>query len=118
MPFKWKKCTHEKISAGVKAAYCPDCGEYVENHWYVARCKCCGIRHKTVIMNGKPVPDKHYCKNCGCEEYIIEEIDCPDIVTINYAALQKISFKKDAQTLVKAWIENKVQQNYGFLPAY
>lgn len=112
----WKKCTHEHVDAISHAGYCPDCGEYVENHWYVARCKCCGNREKTILRGGNPMPLNLYCKNCGSEEYIIEEIDAPDIVSINYATLKRVSRKIDANSLVKHWIEVKVQQNYGFLP--
>ena len=118
MSIRWRKCSHEKISTDTKAAYCPDCGEYVENHWYIARCKCCGVKHKTIVKNGNPIPIDNFCKNCGCDDYIVEEIDCPDIVSINYAALKRTSQKVNTKYLVKAWIGNKIQQNYGFLPAY
>ena len=118
MTITWKKCTHEKINVGKKSNYCPDCGEYVENHWYVTRCKCCGIRHKTIIYGKKPIPSEKFCKNCGSEEFIIEEIETPDIVSINYAAFIKQSYKVSAQNLVQSWIDKKVFQNYGMLPLH
>lgn len=119
MTFIWKKCTHETISADIKSGYCTDCGKYVENHWYITRCKCCGIRHKTLIKNNTPTPINRYCKNCGAEEYILEEIETPDIVSVNYAALLKVTQKVSAQSLVQSWIEkNTSHPCYGLLTAY
>lgn len=98
-------CRHEKISAGIKKGYCPDCGKLVENRWFVTRCPICGKRHKTVLKNGKPFPAEKLCSNCGTSEFQVEEIDFPDIVTINYATYisEIVSEEKNS---VQAWIEN------------
>jgi hypothetical protein len=101
-----KKCNHERFSAAVKSGYCPDCGEYVENKWFVTRCPICGKRHKTVIKNNKPVPVDNFCTNCGTEQFIVEEIEFPDIVSINYAAYITKSVKQKETGNTKAWIEN------------
>lgn len=101
-----KACRHEHISASVKSGYCPDCGEYFENHWYVARCPICGKRHKTVLKKGKPVPAETFCSSCGCQDFILEEIDFPDIVTINYAVYKTEIIKQKPTEVINAWVEN------------
>lgn len=101
-----KTCHHEKISACVKSGYCPDCGEYVENCWFVTRCPICGKRHKTIIRKGKPIPSDKFCSNCGCQEFVVEEIDFPDIVSINYAAYISKVIKIQTTQTVNAWVEN------------
>ena len=112
-----KTCRHEKMSAAVKYGYCPECGEYVENKWFVTRCPICGKRHKTVIKNGKPVPAEKFCHNCGCHDFIVEEIDIPDIVSINYAAYITVSVKK-SQDNITAWVENAGKINFlNMMPA-
>lgn len=108
-------CRHEKISADVKAGYCPDCGEYVENHWFITKCPCCGRKHKTIIKNGKAVPLFKICENCGCSDYVTEEIDFPDIVNINYAAFTKTVVKFEEEQGVCAWLENSTGK-INFLP--
>ena len=30
-----KVCTHTQVKPDVDYAYCPDCGELVENQWYL-----------------------------------------------------------------------------------
>ena len=101
-----RHCNHEKISAGIKAGYCPDCGEYVENHWFITKCPVCGKRHKTILKHGKPVPAEKFCSNCGAQEFITEEIEFPDIVSINYAVYKKEVVKQKPSQVINAWVEN------------
>ncbi len=102
----FKKCSHSKIGMYQKSGYCPDCGEYVENHWYITRCKCCGVKHKSLIRNGHVVPVEHFCKNCGESSYIVEEIDFPDIVTINYAAVLRTEHKRfEIPNVIQMWTD-------------
>lgn len=102
----WKNCTHDKITAGMAAGYCPDCGEYVENHWYITRCECCGIKQKTLVKNGKIIKETRFCKNCGCSDFTIEELKTLDIVNINYAAVLKKAHKIKRSSVIQTWIEN------------
>ena len=106
-----KTCHHEKISAFIKSQYCPDCGEYVENHWFITRCPICGKKHKTVIKNGKPVPAEKFCQNCGSQDFKVEEIDSIDIVSINYAAYITKTVKK-ADNRLSIYIEKAGKINF------
>lgn len=100
------QCKHEKITPDIKAGYCPDCGEYIQNHWYISRCKCCGIKQKTLVKNGKIITDTKYCKNCGNNFFNFEKIEKPDIANINYAAILKYSIKTNKKSIIQTWIEN------------
>ncbi len=64
-----KKCTHPNVPLEDDIAYCPDCGELVENHWYIARCACCGVKQRATIRNGEVVPEDNFCHNCGSKAY-------------------------------------------------
>lgn len=105
LEFLLKKCTHDKISAGLKSGYCPDCGEYIENHWYITRCSCCGVKQKTLVKNGKVVAITKFCKNCGSSVFKAQEVEL-DIVTINYAAVLKKTIPTRQKSLIQTWVEN------------
>lgn len=110
-------CPHEKITPNMGAGYCPDCGEYVENHWYMTRCSCCGVKQKTVVKNGKIVAIVKYCKNCGSSSFAVEELNGIDIVNINYATVLKQTIKTRKENFIQTWVEN----NYSpmkLLPSY
>ena len=66
---KNKSCTHSKVRADVDFAYCPDCGELIENQWYLVRCACCGVKLRGMIKNGEIVPENHFCHNCGARDF-------------------------------------------------
>lgn len=114
----WKKCTHDKITANIKTGYCPDCGEYVTNRWYISRCQCCGIKQKTHVRNGKIIPETKFCKNCGSNAFSVEEIGTPDIVNINYAAVIKQTFKTKRQSVIQTWIDENSYVPMKLLPSY
>lgn len=109
-------CKHEKITAGLKSGYCPDCGEYVENHWFITRCSCCGIKQITVIRNGKAVSNVKFCRNCGSKSFKAEELDEINIVDINYAAVLKRTVKIDRQSFIQTWFEENTPLK--LLPSY
>ena len=46
-----KKCSHPKVPVDAEIYYCPDCGELVENQWYIVRCSSCGMKEKATIKN-------------------------------------------------------------------
>ena len=70
-----KECQHLKVSPDKDASYCPDCGKYVENKWYLTRCSCCNVKLKTTMKFGEIVPEQKYCPNCGCNHFYIQEIN-------------------------------------------
>ena len=83
------RCNHDHVSPSVQYSYCPDCGELIENEWYITRCACCGIKEKAIIKNGEIMPEANFCHNCGGNEYIVEKLDKINFVDINYAVLVK-----------------------------
>lgn len=113
----FKTCTHDKITLNMKSGYCPDCGEYIENHWYISRCECCGVKQKSLIRGGKVVTREKFCRNCGNTKFKAEEVDTLDIVSINYAVALKKSRLLNKTSPIQTWIEN----NYAptkLLPSY
>ena len=98
-------CTHDKVSQTIKAGYCPDCGEYVENHWYITRCECCGNKQHSLVRNGKIVTETKFCKNCGSNSFVVEEIEELDIVSIQYAVVRRQVREKKKEGIIKTWIE-------------
>ena len=86
-----KECSHSKIPLEVDCAYCPDCGELVENQWFILRCACCGVKVKAMIRNGKIVPVEKHCTNCGMAEFNVEKLEKVNFINVNYAVLMKKS---------------------------
>lgn len=117
--FLWKpSCNHDKITVNMSSAYCPDCGEYVENRWYITRCECCGIKQKTSIKNRKVVSQAKFCRNCGSESFKVEELERLDIVNINYAIVQKHVRENEKQGFIQTWIEHTNYSSMKLLPSY
>ncbi len=100
-----KICSHLNVPPDVDFAYCPDCGELVENQWYIIRCACCDVKLKGVIKNGEIVPEKHFCHNCGSKDYVIERISKINFIDISYAVLVKSVVKNKAYQFTQSWIE-------------
>ena len=106
--FKLKKsCTHDKIRPDIESGYCPDCGEFIQNEWYITRCACCGIKLRTVVHNGDIKPQDKFCLNCGGEEYTVEKLNKINFIDINYAALKKTIIPKASLTksTIQCWQE-------------
>ena len=104
------ECTHSKVSPQDDLCYCPDCGELIENQWFITRCTCCGIKIKALYKNGEVVPSEKFCHNCGSnifEAELVPKINCIDI---NYAVLVKtvVSPKVDEQT--QSWFDTHYTQ--------
>lgn len=117
--FLWNmSCSHDKITANMASAYCPDCGEYVENHWYITRCECCGIKQKSLIKNGKVISVDKFCRNCGSDSFKAEEVECLDIVNINYAVVKKHVREREKQGFIQTWIEKNNYSPMKLLPSY
>ncbi len=100
-----KKCQHNKVPIGQDIAYCPDCGELIENHWYITRCACCGVKERATIRNGEVVPEENYCHNCGSKRFIVEEIKKIDCININYAIIVRKVVKNEITEYTQSWID-------------
>lgn len=106
-----KVCTHEKITPNMEAGYCPDCGKYIQNEWYITRCACCGIKLKTIARKEKIQPQEHYCANCGSAEYTVIKLPSINFVDINFAVLIKRFVEEEKKaSFTQCWQEkNSVQ---------
>ena len=109
-----KKCTHPKISPTEDIGYCPDCGELIENRWYLVRCSCCGVKEAATIRNGEIVPEKKFCHNCGSKGYTIERIEKIDCTNINYAVLVQEIVKNEITEYTQSWED--AMQTSGYIP--
>lgn len=105
--FKFNRvCQHSKLRPDVEFAYCPDCGELVENQWYLVRCACCGVKIKGIIKNGEIIPEKNFCHNCGTRDYVIERINKINFIDISYAVLVKAVVTHNYTNYTQSWVEN------------
>ena len=101
-----KTCSHNKITPEMECGYCPECGKFIKNEWYIARCACCGVKMKAMIHNNKIVPQYHYCSNCGAKEYSIEKLNSINFIDINFAVLQKKEIKEELKaSTTQCWQE-------------
>lgn len=87
--FKFKKCKHINLPANIQEGYCPDCGEYIKNNWYIIRCKHCKIKRKAQLIGENILPSSHFCPNCGGLLFEIEKLNKIDFININFAVLKK-----------------------------
>lgn len=106
---KNRTCTHSKVSPDVDFAYCPDCGELIENQWYIVRCACCGVKLRGFIKNGEIIPEENFCHNCGNKNYIVERLDKINFIDINYAVLVKAVTNSNYQNFTQSWVDSKTQ---------
>lgn len=105
--FKFNRvCQHSKVRPDVEFAYCPDCGELVENQWYLVRCACCGVKIKGIMKNGEIIPEKNFCHNCGTRDYVIERINKINFIDISYAVLVKAVVTHNYTNFTQSWVEN------------
>ncbi len=84
-----RKCRHDHVTPDKNCGYCPDCGKFIRNEWYITRCKCCGVKLKTIIKNGEILPQHRYCSNCGGESFCVEKVEQINFIDINFAVLIK-----------------------------
>lgn len=108
MFFKNKtECAHSRVSPEVDAQYCPDCGKYIENKWYLTRCSCCNVKRKTIIKHGNIEPYTKFCPNCGAQEYFVEEIAVINFININFAVLIKEIAQEQTLNKNQVWVERE-----------
>lgn len=111
------ECQHDKVSPISDGEYCPDCGRYVVNEWYVTRCKCCGVKLQSVKKGSDVVPAENFCHNCGGSDFYIEKLSKIDFVNINYAVLFKRAMEEASFTrMTQCWEENESSAIAGLLP--
>jgi len=102
------KCKHTKLPANIEAGYCPDCGEYVENHWYLVRCKHCRIKRKAHLVGDHIVPETHFCPNCGGLLFEVERLEKINFIDIDFAVLKKEIVKvKQKFATATTWVEEQ-----------
>lgn len=109
-----EKCNHDKVPLDADIGYCPDCGELIENHWYITRCGCCNLKLKTTFRNGEIVPEEGFCHNCGSKSYIVEEIEKIDCININYAVLKREIVENEITQYTQSW-EDAIKTS-GYIP--
>ncbi len=101
-----KKCEHLRVTPDLEGGYCPDCGEYVVNEWYITRCACCGVKHKAVMCNGEITADVNFCPNCGTSEFIVEKLDKINFIDINFAVVvKKVVNKFNKNAFTQTWVD-------------
>lgn len=109
---KNKTCSHQSVRPDVDYAYCPDCGELVENQWYLVRCSCCGVKLKGILKNGEIIPEKHFCHNCGCKDYVVERINKINFIDISYAVLVKAIVPNNNYAYTQSWVDTSKTSYY------
>ena len=110
--FFTKECKHEKFSIDREIGYCPDCGELIENQWFLMRCSCCGVKHQAIVKNGKIIPLEKFCSNCGSKEFAIEQIEKINFIDVNYAVHIKKVVVNDIQEFTQTWVDITETSNY------
>lgn len=100
-----KECMHQNVPIDVDLCYCPDCGELIENQWYLVRCASCGLKEMGTIKDGEIIPLTKYCHNCGGQDYYIEKLDKIDCININYAVLKRVVIKNEIQSYTQSWVD-------------
>ena len=109
-----KECKHNKVPVDVEYYYCPDCGELIENQWYLVRCASCGLKEIATVKNGEIVPVDNFCHNCGSREYNIERLPKIDCININYAVHIKAIVKNEFDEYSQSWIDST--RTSGYIP--
>ena len=101
-----KKCSHPKVPIFASECYCPDCGELVENSWFICRCKCCGIKRRCFLRFGKIQPEEKFCTNCGGSNYEIIKLEKADFTNFHYAILKKETKQNPVKKIIQlqTWV--------------
>lgn len=106
-----RECRHDNVSPDVEKAYCPDCGMFVENKWYLTRCSCCNIKRVSYSNFNMIRPVSKFCPNCGSKEYYMEELDHINFIDVNFAVIKKVeATKQGASARSQIWVDEKENQ--------
>ncbi len=101
------ECNHINIPVDADEAYCPDCGAFVKNKWYLVRCSCCNIKRKAHSEYDDIKPDTKYCPNCGASDFYIQELDNINFIDLNYAIFKKVIIPQQYYATSQVWIEKE-----------
>lgn len=104
---KRTECPHERVNPQFDSQYCPDCGKYVENKWYMTRCSCCNVKRKAIIKQKTIQPHTKFCPNCGAQEFHVEPIASINFIDINFAVLIKEADDFSAPAKNQVWVERE-----------
>ncbi len=104
---KNRVCTHDRVKPDAELSYCPDCGELIQNQWFLTRCACCGVKLKATIKNGEIIPENHFCRNCGAREFVVERLKKINFIDIDYAVLVKTVIKPSVDEKIQSWVDLK-----------
>lgn len=104
---KNRVCTHDRVKPDAELSYCPDCGELIQNQWFLTRCACCGVKLKATIKNGEIIPENHFCRNCGAREFVVERVKKINFIDIDYAVLVKTVIKPSVDEKIQSWVDLK-----------
>lgn len=102
---KSRQCKHENFPPEKEIGYCPDCGELIENQWFIVRCACCGVKHKAVLKNGEIISAEKFCHNCGSKSFVAEKVDKINFIDISYAVLVKTVIMRENFEFTQSWAE-------------
>lgn len=108
--FKIKhECKHTKVPVDVEEAYCSDCGALVQNKWFLVRCACCNIKRSAHIHYNDIIPDTKFCKNCGSDEFYIQELENLNFTDVRYAVFKKIVINQQNKHIStrQIWVEEE-----------
>ena len=104
--FNSSRCTHDKVNPGFDMEYCPDCGELIENQWFLTRCACCGIKHKSIIKNNQIVAAEKFCHNCGSSDFVVERLPKINFIDVSFAVIvKKVFCSKDKTSYTQSWVD-------------
>lgn len=104
--FNASRCMHDKVNPNFDMEYCPDCGELIENQWFFTRCKCCGIKHKSIIKNNKIVASEKFCHNCGSNDFILERLPKINFIDVSFAVVvKKVFCSKNKILYTQSWVD-------------
>lgn len=104
---KNRVCTHDRVKPDAELSYCPDCGELIQNQWFLTRCACCGVKLKATIKSGEIIPENHFCRNCGAREFVVERVKKINFIDIDYAVLVKTVIKPSVDEKIQSWVDLK-----------
>lgn len=104
---KKHECQHHNVPIDVDEAYCPDCGAYVQNKWFLVRCCCCNIKRSAHTKYNEIVPDTKFCPNCGGTDFYVEELEKVNFIDVHYAIFKKIVISQEKFTTRQIWIEKE-----------
>ncbi len=104
---KNRVCTHDRVKPDAELSYCPDCGELIQNQWFLTRCACCGVKLKATIKSGEIIPENHFCRNCGAREFVVERLKKINFIDIDYAVLVKTVIKPSVDEKIQSWVDLK-----------